>query len=79
MKKIYTALVITGLIIISALQIQAQEQVVLPPGYQPDTRIDNMGYWRAMAEYGQFPSNFLYFPSCPADRHVRLFLGDVPC
>ena len=27
----------------------------LPPKYQPDFRIDNMGYWRKMAELGLVP------------------------
>mgnify|MGYP001805988160 CR=1 FL=1 len=30
----------------------AQEKVVLPPKYKVDTKIDNMGYWRKMAELG---------------------------
>ena len=38
--------------IFAATMVQSQEKVVLPPGYQVDTRIDNMGYWRKMAELG---------------------------
>jgi hypothetical protein len=35
--------------------VNAQNKVVFPVKYQPDTRIDNMGYWRLMAEYGFVP------------------------
>ncbi|TSA23478.1 MAG: T9SS C-terminal target domain-containing protein [Bacteroidetes bacterium] len=33
----------------------AQDHIIFPTGYQPDTRIDNMGYWQKMAELGLVP------------------------
>jgi hypothetical protein len=47
-----------GLIIsclIGSPVLNAQEKVVLPPNFQADTRIDNMGYWRICAELGLVP------------------------
>ena len=36
------------------------EKVVLPPNYQVDTRIDNMGYWSKMAAAGLVPVQPMY-------------------
>ncbi len=38
-----------------SMAASAQEKVVLPPKYKVDTKIDNMGYWRKMAELGMVP------------------------
>lgn len=43
------------LLIFSSTEIKAQENSTrkpLPPKYVPDLRIDNMGYWRQLVEYG---------------------------
>lgn len=65
MRKLYTLLTIVSLTTLFIPSISAQDQVVLPPGYQPDTRIDNMGYWRKMAELGLVPVQ-PFFPVPPA-------------
>ena len=44
--------------VIHPYNIIAQEYMpasIVPPKYIPDTRIDNMGYWRRMAELGLVP------------------------
>ncbi|MBE0646299.1 MAG: T9SS type A sorting domain-containing protein [Bacteroidales bacterium] len=55
MKKLFTLLAVASSIFFLVPAITAQESVILPQGYQPDTRIDNMGYWRAMAKMGLVP------------------------
>jgi len=55
MRQLFNVLAIAGFLAFTATRIQAQEQIILPPGYQPDTRIDNMGYWRTCAELGLVP------------------------
>lgn len=55
MKKIFTLLVVACTLYAIPPDAKAQESIILPPGYQPDTRIDNMGYWRQMAELGLVP------------------------
>jgi len=44
------------------------EKIVLPPDYKVDTRIDNMGYWRKMAELGLVPVQ--PFSRVPAARYT---------
>jgi len=59
--RIFPAGILYALIIILVLAspaIQAQEFMPareMPEKYVPDTRIDNMGYWRRMAELGLIP------------------------
>lgn len=55
MKKLFTLLALTSSLFIFVPFVSAQENETLPAGYQPDTRIDNMGYWRKMAELGLVP------------------------
>lgn len=55
MKKLFTLLAIAISWTLSVPFTIAQESIVLPPGYQPDTRIDNMGYWQQMAKLGLVP------------------------
>ncbi len=55
MKKFFTLLAVASSMFLFIPVITAQDNIILPPGYQPDTRIDNMGYWRAMAELGLVP------------------------
>ena len=46
------SLMVVFLFAIISFVVHAQEKKVPPPGFQVDTRIDNMGYWRACAEFG---------------------------
>jgi hypothetical protein len=55
MKNICATLFLGLALVAVAVQTQSQEKVVLPANYQVDTRIDNMGYWRKMAELGVVP------------------------
>ena len=55
MKKMTLLAGIIALFCFFGTKINAQEKVTLPPGYQPDTRIDNMGYWSEMAKRGLVP------------------------
>jgi hypothetical protein len=41
--------------VLFASQSMAQDKLIPPPGYQVDTRIDNMGYWQRMAVLGLVP------------------------
>src|SRR5512145_1479570 len=52
MKKILTAAFLCAAAAALICPARAQEKIVLPANYQVDTRIDNMGYWRKMAELG---------------------------
>jgi hypothetical protein len=55
MKNIITSLFMAAVMVLVTFHAQSQEKVVLPANYQVDTRIDNMGYWRKMAEFGLVP------------------------
>ena len=44
-----------------------------PPNYQPDTRIDNMGYWGKMAELGLVPVQPMYKPAPAKFTGTRVF------
>ena len=46
-----TTLTLSG----AGCMVMAQQNAILPPGYQVDTRIDNIGYWRQMAALGLVP------------------------
>ncbi|MBM3405463.1 MAG: exo-alpha-sialidase, partial [Bacteroidetes bacterium] len=54
MKKIFFIILIASFFL-SHQTLRSQEKVTLPNKYQVDTRIDNMGYWRKMAEAGLVP------------------------
>ncbi len=62
MKPIYVFVCILMLMCFS-FTTEAQQKVNLPPGYQVDTRIDNMGYWRTMAAAGLVPVQPHYRPA----------------
>jgi hypothetical protein len=55
MKNIIASLFLAVAMGIVAFHAQSQDKIVLPANYQVDTRIDNMGYWRKMAEFGLVP------------------------
>jgi hypothetical protein len=55
MKKTRLFNGLLGLFIYLSLNVFAQEKVSLPPNFQPDTRIDNMGYWSEMARLKLVP------------------------
>jgi hypothetical protein len=62
MKKISLTLFL-GLLCIAAFSQNNNEKLVLPPNYQVDTRIDDMGYWTRMAEFGLVPVQPMYRPA----------------
>lgn len=56
MKKIIPLCLFSVALFFSCNILFAQKATVIaPPKYQPDTRIDNMGYWRMCAELGLVP------------------------
>ncbi|MCX6248169.1 MAG: T9SS type A sorting domain-containing protein [Bacteroidetes bacterium] len=61
MKKISIAMLL-GLLSIAAFTQNNKAKVVLPPNFQIDTRIDNMGYWQRLAELGLVPVQAMYKP-----------------
>jgi hypothetical protein len=55
MKK-NSLFIICFVLMLTGIAVHAQDtKVVLPPKYQVDTRIDNMGYWQACAALGLVP------------------------
>ncbi len=48
-------MLITALFMTCSVVLAQDAKIVLPPKYQPDTRVDNMGYWRQCAELGLVP------------------------
>jgi hypothetical protein len=68
MKK-FTFAVFLGFLSIAAFSQNNKEKIVIPPNYQVDTRIDNMGYWSKMAELGLVPVQPMYKPA-PAPKYL---------
>ncbi|MGE5423709.1 MAG: hypothetical protein ACM3N9_00005, partial [Syntrophothermus sp.] len=55
MKKFTLFLFLSIFLLFGKNVIMGQDNFGYPPNYQPDTRIDNMGYWRKMAALGLVP------------------------
>jgi hypothetical protein len=72
MKKISFALLL-GLLSLAAFPQNNKEKLVIPPNYQVDTRIDNMGYWNRMAELGLVPVQPMYKPARAVFTGTRVF------
>ncbi|MCX6243953.1 MAG: T9SS type A sorting domain-containing protein [Bacteroidetes bacterium] len=72
MKKISLALFL-GILSIAAFSQSNSEKIILPPNYQPDTRIDNMGYWSKMAEMGLVPVQPMYKPAPATFTGTKVF------
>lgn len=49
-----------GFIALAAFSQNNSPKLVLPANYQVDTRIDNMGYWNRMAQFGLVPVQPMY-------------------
>lgn len=62
MKK-FSFAVLLGFLSIAALSQNNAGKPVLPPNYQVDTRIDNIGYWQRMADFGLVPVQAPYHPA----------------
>jgi hypothetical protein len=60
--KTFTLALLLGFLSIAAFS-QSLEKAVLPANYQPDTRIDDMGYWGRMAAFGLVPVQPMYKPA----------------
>jgi len=56
----------------------------LPPNYQPDTRIDDMGYWNRMAQLGLVPVQPMYrtapvkFTGTKVFNNHKMLISDSP-
>jgi hypothetical protein len=72
MKKIYFA-VLLGILSIAAFSQNNKEKLVIPPNYQVDTRIDNMGYWQRMAALGLVPVQPMYRPAPAIFTGTKVF------
>lgn len=74
MKKIILSLCLIVFLTVWASILFAQDKIALPPDYQVDTRIDNMGYWRKCAELGLVP--VAPFTKVPAAQYTgsKVFL-----
>ena len=54
MKRVYTIVLVVAFAFTNLAGF-SQDNIVLPPDYQVDTKIDNMGYWRFCAREGLVP------------------------
>ena len=62
--------ILIAILVLAGPSLQAQEFMPardMPEKYVPDTRIDNMGYWRRMAELGLIPVQ----PAKPAPAVIK--------
>jgi len=75
MKKFSFAFaLLLGLLTIAAYsQNDNKEKLLLPPNYQVDTRIDNMGYWGKMAEMGLVPVQPMYRAAPAKNTGTKVF------
>ncbi|MBN1198040.1 MAG: hypothetical protein JXA23_01720, partial [Bacteroidales bacterium] len=55
MKYLFTLMVLASTIYLTIPDLAAQEPSAPPPGFQVDTRIDNMGYWNQCVAWGLVP------------------------
>lgn len=66
-QPIAILLAVFGLFHLAAKAQEFMPAGEIPPKYVPDTRIDNMGYWRRMAELGLVPVQ----PPKPATKAIQ--------
>ena len=62
-----------GFLTLAAFSQNNNEKLVLPPNYQVDTRIDNMGYWNRMAQLGLVPVQPMYKPAPAIFTGTKVF------
>lgn len=72
MKKIFFLLLL-GLLSITAFSQSNKGMPALPPNYQVDTRIDDMGYWSRMAAFGLVPVQPYYRPAPAKFTGTKVF------
>ncbi len=72
MKKFVFAFLL-GLLSVAAFSQNDNENSGYPPNYQPNTMIDNIGYWIRMAELGLVPVQPMYKPAPAKFTGTKVF------